>query len=125
MNKKIWRVRTLALSLTLIFLAGLAQLAAPVTRAQDPVGLLTVTGMVKVNGQPAATGDIVASGSGVQTAAHSSGVVSLGKLGRVEALPETSMKLRYDDNSISILIESGSVRVSTGEGVTAEIKRKP
>ena len=123
MNNKIWRVRTLALSLTLIFLAGLAQLAAPVTRAQDQMGLLTVTGMVKVNGKPAATGDIVASGSAVQTAKGSSAVVSLGKLGRVEALPETSMKLRYDDSSISIVIADGSVRVQTGPGVSATIIR--
>jgi hypothetical protein len=124
MNNKIWRVRTLALSLTFIFLAGLAQLAAPVTRAQDAVGMLTVTGMVKVNGSPAATGDIVASGSGVQTAAKSSAVVSLGKLGRVEALPETRMKLRYDDSSISIVIAEGSVRVQTGPGVSATITRR-
>jgi hypothetical protein len=61
------------------------------------------------------------SGSTVETAKRSSAVVSLGKLGRVEALPETRMKLRYDDLSISILIEAGSVRVSTGPGVAATI----
>ena len=124
MNNKIWRVRTLALSLTLIFLAGLAQLAAPVTRAEEQMGQLTVTGMVKVNGQPAATGDIVASGSSVETAKGSSAVVSLGKLGRVEATAETKMILRYGDTSIGVLLEAGTVRVSTGEGVTADIKRK-
>jgi hypothetical protein len=124
MNNKIWRCRTLALSLTLIFLAGLAQLAAPGTRAEEQMGQLTVTGMVKVNGKPAATGDIVASGSGVETAKGSSAVVSLGKLGRVEATAETKMILRYGDTSIGVLLEAGTVRVSTGEGVTADIKRK-
>jgi ferric-dicitrate binding protein FerR (iron transport regulator) len=46
----------------------------------------------------------------------------LGKLGRVEALPSSSMKLRYDVKStthslasIAILLGDGSVRVSTGE----------
>jgi hypothetical protein len=34
------------------------------------------------------------------------------------------MKLRYDDASISILIDTGSVRVSTGPGVAATITRK-
>ena len=92
--------------------------------AQDPVGQLTVTGMVTVNGRPAATGDIVSSGSAVRTAAHSSAVVSLGKLGRVEVLQETRMKLRYDDSSISILIDAGSVRVQTGPGVAATITTK-
>ena len=62
------------------------------------MGHLTVVGTVKVNDKPAATGDIVASGSSVETAKGSSAVVSLGKLGRVESLPETRMKLRYSDS---------------------------
>ena len=124
MITRIWTVRQLALCLTLAILAGATHALLPIARAQDQVGQLTVTGMVKVNGQPAATGDIVASGSTVETAKGSSAVVSLGKLGRVEALPETRMKLRYDATSISILIDTGSVRVSTGEGVTAHIAIK-
>ncbi|HKB65825.1 MAG TPA: hypothetical protein VKC61_08195 [Pyrinomonadaceae bacterium] len=124
MVTRIWIVRYLALVLTLAFLAGFSQVLLPAARAQEQMGLLTVTGMVKVNGQPAATGDIVASGSTVETAKGSSAVVSLGKLGRVEALPETRMKLRYDDTSISILLAAGSVRVSTGPGVAATIMTK-
>lgn len=124
MITKTRNIRSLALWLTVGFLAGSAQLVMPVVRAQDPVGQLTVTGKVKVNGQPAATGDIVSSGSGMETAKGSSAVVSLGKLGRVEALPATQMKLRYDDSSISILIETGSVRISTGPGVAATITTK-
>ena len=124
MITKICSGRSLALVLTLAFIAGFSQVLLPASRAQEPIGLLTVTGMVKVNGQPAATGDIVASGSSVETAAKSSAVVSLGKLGRVEALPETRMKLRYDDTSISILLAAGSVRVSTGPGVAATIMTK-
>jgi hypothetical protein len=85
------------------------------------MGQLTVTGKVTVNGKPAATGDIVASGSTVETAKGSSAVVSLGKLGRVEALPGTRMKLKFDDTSISIWLGTGSVRVSTGEGVEATV----
>lgn len=124
MRTKIASRRCLALVLSIAF-AGAAQLVLTSGHAQDQMGLLTVTGMVKVNGKPAATGDIVSSGDGVQTAAKSSAVVSLGKLGRVEALPETRMKLRYDDSSISVLLEAGSVRVSTGEGVAATITSKP
>jgi hypothetical protein len=123
MNSKTWNSRSLAFCLTMLFLAGSVQFVLPAVHADDPVGLLTVTGMVKVNGQPAATGDIVASGSDVEPAKGSSAVVSLGKLGRVEALPETRMKLRYDDSSISILLDAGSVRLQTGPGVSATIKR--
>jgi hypothetical protein len=118
-------IRSLALCLSVAFLAGMSQLLLPVARAQEEqMGQLTVTGKVMVNGHPAATGDIVASGSSVETAAKSSAVVSLGKLGRVEAQAETQMKLRYDDSSITILLGDGSVRVSTGPGVAATIKAK-
>jgi hypothetical protein len=121
MVTKVWIVRYLALALALALVAGSSQVLLPAARAQDPIGLLTVTGMARVNGHPAATGDIVASGSTVETAKGSTSVVSLGKLGRVEALPETRMMLRYDDTSISIIIDAGSVRVSTGPGVAATV----
>lgn len=123
MTTKLFTGRTLAFCLMLIFLAGATQVVLPSAQAEDPMGMLTVTGMVKVNGKPAATGDIVASGSVVETAAKSSAVVSLGKLGRVEATAETKMTLRYGDNNIGVLLEMGIVKVSTGEGVTATIKR--
>jgi len=136
MINKTWSVRSLALVLTLAFLAGAVQLVLPGARAQEEMGQLTITGMVKVNGKPAATGDIVSSGSGVEAAKGSSAVVSLGKLGRAEALPATRMKLSFsrpagdeemrtaENSSISILIEAGSVRVQTGPGVAATITRR-
>lgn len=118
------KIRTVMFCLTLALLAGLSHPALPAAGAEEQVGLLTVTGTVRVNGKPAATGDIVRPGSEVQTAKGSSAVVSLGKLGRVEALPSTTMKLRYDINttthsfaSIAILLDDGSVRVAAGEGM--------
>jgi hypothetical protein len=118
------KIRILMFCLTLAFLAGMFHLALPAAGAEEQIGLLTVTGIVRVNGKPAATGDIVASGSEVQTAKGSSAVVSLGKLGRVEALPSTTLKLIYIDTStthntasFSVRLGDGSVRVSTGEGM--------
>ena len=119
-TRKIW---ILMFCLALAFLAGVPHLALPATDVEEQVGRLTVTGTVRVNGKPAATGDILASGSQVQTAKGSSAVVSLGKLGRVEALPSTTMKMIYDEAetrhssaSFSILLGDGGVRVSTGQG---------
>ena len=123
------KIRILMFCLTLAFLVGMSHLALPAAGAQEQVGLLTVTGMVTVNGKPAATGDIVASGSEVETAKGSSAVVSLGKLGRVEALPSTTMKLRYEytstthtSASVSVLLGDGSVRVSTGDGIVCWVQ---
>lgn len=110
--------------LTLLALVITGQAAVRTAQAQDQIGQLTVVGMVKVDGKPAATGDIVSSGSSVHTAAKSSAVVSLGKLGRVEALPDTKMELRYDGTSITVMLEAGRVRVSTGTGVAATVIRK-
>jgi hypothetical protein len=125
MINRILSHRFRALSLTLAFLFGVTQIVLPAAHGQDAMGQLTVTGRVQIDGKPAATGDIVASGSTIETAKGSSAVVSLGKLGRVEALAATRMKLRFDDSSISILIETGSVQVQTGPGVAATITTKP
>jgi len=114
--------------LTLALLAGMSQLAPPAAGAQEQLGLLTVTGMVRVNGKPAATGDILVSGSEVQTTRGSSVVVNLGELGRVEALPSTTVRLRYDpistthnSASVAIVLGDGSVGVSTGEGIVFNV----
>jgi hypothetical protein len=115
--------RLLGICSSVVILAASVLIGLPVAHADDPVGMLTVVGMVKVNGKPAATGDIVTSGSPVETAARSSAVVSLGKLGRVEVLPDSKVDLRYDSN-IAIIVAKGSVRVETGEGVTATVVRK-
>ena len=113
----------------LVLVGGMSQMVLAGTDAEEQVGVLTVTGTVKVNGKLAATGDIVAPGSEVQTAKGSSAVVSLGKLGRVEALPSTTLKLRYDETttthtlaSIAILLGDGSVRVSGGEGMIVNVE---
>jgi hypothetical protein len=81
---------------------------------QGNVKLIQVDGRVTVNGTSASSGATVSSDSTIETAAKSSAVVSLGKLGRVEVLPETKLVLRYDDSSISILLDSGGVRIPKG-----------
>lgn len=122
------KIRTSKRCLTPALLAGLSHLALSAAAAQEQLGLLTVTGMVRVNGKPAASGDIIASGSEVQTAKGSRVVVSLGELGRVEALPSTTMTLRYDQistthnpASVAIVLGDGSVRASNGEGIVFNI----
>jgi ferric-dicitrate binding protein FerR (iron transport regulator) len=123
------KIGTLMFCLTLAFLAEMSHLAQPAASARQQLGLLTVTGTVRVNGKPAATGDIVPPASEIETAKGSSAVVSLGKLGRVEALPSTTMKLRYDvisnahaPASVAILLGDGGVRVSTGKGIRFNIE---
>jgi hypothetical protein len=82
--------------------------------------LLQVEGEVTVNGAAAVSGATVLSDSTFTTAARSSAVVSLGKLGRVEVLPSTTMKLTFGDPNVSVaMLDAGRVRISSSSGVNA------
>ena len=110
-------------------------LACTAQEAQaEKVGKLKVHGTVKVNGQPASTGDIVASGSTVETAKGSSAVVSLGKLGRVEVQETSTAKLDYDLSSVTVNTEQHSSavvslgklgRVEVHESTSVKITAEP
>ena len=86
-----------------------------------PAGkFLKIEGQVSVNGAAAISGATVFSDSTITTAARSSAVVSLGKLGRVEVLPSSTMKLDFSDASISVsMLDAGRVRISSSSNVTA------
>jgi ferric-dicitrate binding protein FerR (iron transport regulator) len=107
-------VAVLTVSATMAF-------TGPNLQAQrGPSGRLAVVGEVTVNGTNAISGATVFSDSTVTTAKGSSAVVSLGKLGRVEVLPESTMKLSFSDSSISVsMLDSGRVRVSSSMGTAA------
>jgi ferric-dicitrate binding protein FerR (iron transport regulator) len=122
MTTSIRKIQILMFCLALACAGGMSRTTLASDGAEEQVGSLTVTGTVKVNGKPAATGDTVAAGSEVQTATGSSALVSLGKLGRIEVLPSTTMKLRYDVHttshasaSIAILLGDGSIKVSAAK----------
>lgn len=85
--------------------------------------LLQVVGQVTVNGTAAISGATVLSDSTVTTAARSSAVVSLGKLGRVEVLPQTTnMKLSFGDSDVSVsMLDAGRVRISSSSNVAAKV----
>lgn len=86
--------------------------------AQDNMmGEITVTGQVSVNGQAAVSNSTLTSGSTIVTGANSSAMVNLGKSGRVEVLSDSSMTLKFTDNSIVGMLVAGKVRVSNSAGI--------
>src|SRR6266850_1306471 len=84
-------------------------------------GSLSVVGEVTVDGQKVASGGTFFSDSTIVTAADSSAVLSLGKLGRIELLPNSSLQLNLADNGITGTMYSGRGRVSTPAGVAVKI----
>ena len=91
---------------------------------QKASGELSVSGQVTVNGQAAISGATVFTDSVITTAANSTAVVSLGKLGRVELLPNSSIKLSFTEGNISGYLDAGRVQVSTLAGNSAIVTAK-
>jgi hypothetical protein len=123
MISRSWSRKSIAVSLAVAILSvySMVVLAAP---GQRPSGELSVSGQVTVNGQPAISGATIFSDSVVTTAANSSAVVSLGKLGRVEVLPNSSMKISFTDNGMNAMLDAGRLRVSSTSGMSALVTTK-
>jgi hypothetical protein len=115
-------LRKSALGLVVLSLTAVIVLGNKIPQAgKTPTGkFLQIEGQVSVNGTSAISGATVFSDSTITTASRSSAVVSLGKLGRVEVLPGTTMKLNFSDANVSVgMLDAGRVRVSSSSNVTA------
>lgn len=112
-------------SKTKVFIAAFAFVFfSSATLAQEVTGLITVTGSVSLNGQTTLSGATVVSGSRIETAAGSTASISLGKAGRVELAPETSLTLRFTESSIVGVIDAGKVTILNNAGVAATFTTK-
>src|SRR5204862_603199 len=58
------------------------------------------------------------------TAKGSSAVVSLGKLGRVELLPGSTMKIRFSESSIGGSLDAGRAKITGPQGTSTRISIK-
>lgn len=95
-------------------------LAAP----KDIAGEITITGQVTVNGQAAVSNSTIVSGSTIVTGTNSSATVTLGKSGRVELLSDTTITLKFSDNSIVGMLSAGKVRVWNTAGIATTFTTK-
>ncbi|MCU1264830.1 MAG: hypothetical protein JWM21_1148 [Acidobacteria bacterium] len=122
MINKTWSRKFLAMSVAaaVLSVSSMLTLASPGARS----GELSASGDVTVNGQKAISGGTIFSDSVIVTAKDSSATVSLGKLGRVELMANTSVKLNFTDKSISGLLDSGRARISTPAGVSVNLTTK-
>ena len=124
MISRTWSRAALSLSLAFAVVCtySMVGLAAPQQVAAS--GELSVVGQVAVNGTNAISGATLFTDSTVTTAQGSSAVVSLGKLGRVEVMPESSLKLTFSEGMVTGALDSGKVRFSTSTGVASSVVTK-
>ena len=122
MINKTWSRKFVAMSVAaaVLSVSSMLTLASPGARS----GELSVSGDVTVNGQKAISGGTIFSDSVIVTAKDSSATVSLGKLGRVELLANTSVRLSFANNSILGLLDSGRARISSPAGVSVNLTTK-
>ena len=136
MNSKLWIRKALSMCLCVAVLAtsSMVALAGPGKAA----GELTVSGkntngetpFVLVNGETARSGRSVFSGSTIATSNDTGAVMNLGKLGRIELAPSTTLTLAFDENGIfgdlasgkvSVLGSAGDVMIKTLDGKTVKL----
>lgn len=112
-------------SITLLTLVAVWCIFSMVALAAGDVnGEISVTGQVTVNGQTAVSNSTLVSGSTIVTGANSNATVSLGKLGRVELQPDTTLMLKFSNDGFTGVLSAGKVRVSNSVGVAATITTK-
>lgn len=87
-------------------------------------GEITVTGQVTIDGQSAVSNSTVVSGSTITTGSGSSAVVSLGKLGKIQILADSTLMLKFGENSITGVLSAGKVQVSNASGIATTITTK-
>jgi phage baseplate assembly protein gpV len=123
MISRTWSRKSIAFCVAVAVLSvySMVTLAAAPQKAS---GELSVSGQVTVNGQAAISGATIFTDSVITTAAGSNAVVSLGKLGRVELYPNSSIKLSFTEGNISGNLEAGRVQVSTLAGNSAIVTAK-
>ena len=113
-------------SLTLLTAVAVLCVYSTVALAQSSgmTGEVTVSGQVTVNGQTAVSNSTIMSGSTIVTGTNSSAIVSLGKNGRVELMSDSSVNLKFTQNSIVGMLTSGKVRVTNAAGIASTVTTK-
>ncbi|MDQ3685064.1 MAG: hypothetical protein M3430_05610 [Acidobacteriota bacterium] len=126
MISRIWSRSSLAILtlMAMLSMSSMVALAAPAQGQQRPSGELTASGNVMVDGAKAISGATVFSDSTITTAEKSSAIVNLGKLGRVELMPNSNMKVSFNETGIMATLDAGRARVMTMQGMTANLTTK-
>ena len=132
-SKKFRAAISLALTLAVASVFALSSFAASTSReaatagrlddmSSAPAGKLMGTGHFTIDGEEAQPGASVLSGSTVATGQDGNAVVDLGSLGRIELRPNTTIKVAFANNSVSVNLDrAGSMAQSLPTGVAGQL----
>src|SRR5215210_8475876 len=109
MISRSWSRKSIAFCLAIAVLSVYSMVVLATPGQTGPSGELSVSGQVTVNGQSAISGATVFTDSTIQTAQNSVATISLAKLGRVELLPGTTLKLSFNESGLTAMLEAGRV----------------
>ncbi|MGB7068057.1 MAG: hypothetical protein WBD22_01050 [Pyrinomonadaceae bacterium] len=118
MKSNLWIRKALAVCLvvavnvtySMVAMANSAKIAGELTVSGKSVN--GETPVVTVNGEPAKSGRSIFSASTISTPQDASASINLGKSGRINLAPGTSVILTFNDKAISGDISSGRITVS-------------
>ncbi len=100
---------------------GSALAQSSVKSSGKSAGELSVSGSVTINGTSAISGATVFSESRIRTAANSSAVINLGRLGRLQLGPESEMTVRFNDGTLGGSLSAGRAVANAPAGVAVSI----
>ena len=117
------------ISLVISLLCVQTMIAVAVPTAGVSTAEITVSGprdeaeraFVVVNGERAFSGRTFISNGTISTTDTSSAIVSLGKLGRIELQPSTSLSLNFSENVIAGQLQKGTISVASSDGVFVSV----
>ena len=117
MNSKVWIKKALSMCLVVATMATYSMVT--LASSEKIAGALSISGkningaapFVKVNGEEAQTGRSIFSSSTIATPADTNAVIDLGKVGKIELAPNTTLALSFNEKGISGDLSSGQVTV--------------
>lgn len=86
-------------------------------------GQLVASGVVTIDGENVISGTVF-SDSLIVTEDNSSATLNLSKLGRVELVANSALRLSFTETNFSGFLDSGSAQISTLPGVAVSLKTK-
>lgn len=127
MKSKVWFRKALTMCLMVAIYATYSNLVLAGT--DKIVGELTVSGKtasvespaVKVNGEAVQSGRAIFSNSTIATSESSTAVVNVGKAGKIELAPGTTISLSFDEKGLSGDLVTGTVTALSANNVSIKL----